>query len=81
MDDKNNLTPLLTIPEAAEQLRVHPEIVRRMVTSGELSAVRLGRAVRIDPKELEQLIQDSKTQEPDDQGLDLWESEGGSSVR
>ncbi len=34
---------LLTVPEAAELLRLHPQTVYEKVQAGELAAVRLGR--------------------------------------
>jgi excisionase family DNA binding protein len=38
---------LLTVKEVAERLRLHPITVRRLIASGRLSAVRIGRAVRV----------------------------------
>lgn len=39
---------LLTVEEAAKELGVHKETVRRRVRSGELASRRVGRAIRID---------------------------------
>jgi excisionase family DNA binding protein len=47
--------PLLTTSEAAERLHVHPRTVQRLVERGELSAVRLGAAVRFDPADVADL--------------------------
>lgn len=38
---------LLTVKEVAERLRLHPITVRRLIASGRLPAVRIGRAVRV----------------------------------
>ena len=38
---------LLTVPEVAERLRVHPITVRRHIKAGRLRAVRVGRSVRV----------------------------------
>jgi excisionase family DNA binding protein len=43
---------LLTTKEAATLLHVHPRTVQRLVERGQLSAVRLGAAVRFDPLDL-----------------------------
>jgi excisionase family DNA binding protein len=38
---------LLTVREVAERLHLHPITVRRLIASGRLAAVRIGRAVRV----------------------------------
>jgi excisionase family DNA binding protein len=38
---------LLTVREVAQELRVSPMTVRRHITAGRLSAVRVGRSIRI----------------------------------
>jgi excisionase family DNA binding protein len=43
---------LLTTTEAARLLHVHPRTVQRLVRSGALSAVHIGRAVRFDSRDL-----------------------------
>lgn len=48
-DNAAELRPhLLTLPEAANQLRVSPRTLRRMVKSGKLTAIRIGRQLRFD---------------------------------
>ena len=48
-------TPLLTTQETASLLRVHPRTVQRLVERGELSAIHVGAAVRIDPADVAEL--------------------------
>jgi excisionase family DNA binding protein len=50
------LDPLLTVDETAALLRVSPRHVRRLIASGELPVVRIGKAVRVRPEDLRQLI-------------------------
>jgi excisionase family DNA binding protein len=48
-DDASELRPhLLTLTEAANQLRISPRTLRRMVESGKLTALRIGRQLRFD---------------------------------
>ena len=44
---------LLPVRAAAERLAVHPATVRRLIARGELSEIRIGRAVRVRVEELE----------------------------
>lgn len=44
---------LLTVAEAAQRLRVSEKSVRRLLASGLLPGLRVGRQIRIDPAELE----------------------------
>lgn len=46
------MTALLTVADVAERLRVSARTVRRLLDTGALPAVRLGRLVRIDPADL-----------------------------
>jgi excisionase family DNA binding protein len=48
--------PLLTFADVAEQLQVSLRTVRRLVDAGELAVIRIGRAVRIDPRDLERFL-------------------------
>ena len=52
---------LLTIPEAAEVLRISPSTLRGWITAGNgPRTVRIGRLVRIDRGDLERFIEDRK---------------------
>jgi len=51
---------LLTVPEVAERLRVHPITVRRLIKAGRLPAVRVGRAVRVRVEDVEAFKQPSR---------------------
>ena len=55
MDDS---TPLLTVAEAAELLRVHSNHVYELIRRGELPHVRLGRVIRLPRHRLEQWIEE-----------------------
>lgn len=55
--ENGNGTPsLLTIQEVAEQLKISEDTAQRLTKRGEIPAVRLGRAVRVRPEDLEQYI-------------------------
>jgi len=51
---------MLTTPQAAERLNVHPETIRRLVKAGKLKAISLSNAsrprLRIDERELQAFI-------------------------
>lgn len=47
---------LLTVAEAAGILRVSPITVRRYIASGRLHCVRLGRLVRVDRSQVEEMV-------------------------
>ena len=47
------MSGLLTVDEAAAELRVHPATIRRMIRRGELAAVKVGKLWRVDPTELQ----------------------------
>lgn len=44
--------PLLTVGEAAIELRVHPETIRRMIRRGDLVGVRIGQCYRVDATQI-----------------------------
>ncbi len=48
-DNPAELRPhLLTLADAAAQLRISPRTLRRMVKSGKMTAIRIGRQLRFD---------------------------------
>jgi excisionase family DNA binding protein len=53
--------PLLTYQRVAEILGVTDRTVWELVRKGELRKVRVGRSVRVDPADLRQFIEDSKS--------------------
>lgn len=49
-------TPLLTVHQVAEALGCSHWTIRRMISRGELKAVRIGQMLRIDPREVRKVI-------------------------
>lgn len=47
----NELTPMLTVDEAAKYLKVHRETILRMIRRGDLAAFKVGTTYRISPDE------------------------------
>lgn len=47
---------LYTLDGAAERLACSPKTVRRMIADGKLKAVRVGRLIRIHPRDLERAL-------------------------
>lgn len=45
-----DLVQLLTVPEVARLLRVHPRTIRRLVADRRLPCVRIGTRVRFEPR-------------------------------
>ena len=43
---------LLTVDEAAAQIRVNPETIRRMIRRGDLAALKVGNVYRVDQDDL-----------------------------
>jgi excisionase family DNA binding protein len=60
------MRPLLTVAEVAELLRLSPRQVRRFIADGRLRVVRLGRAIRIRPQDVEALVASSGQERPRD---------------
>jgi len=52
----NSLRPLLTVGDVAGILNLHPRSIRRLIADGRLPVVRVGRAVRVRPEAVEDLI-------------------------
>jgi excisionase family DNA binding protein len=50
--ERRNPEGYLTVTQAAELLRCHPDTVRSMIARGELAAVKIGHAWRIDANSL-----------------------------
>jgi excisionase family DNA binding protein len=57
--EPNTLAPtrLLTVPEAADRLRLSARMVERLIASGEISPLRIGRSVRLTDVEVEEFIE------------------------
>jgi excisionase family DNA binding protein len=47
------ISPLLDVRRTAERLGLSEKQVRRLIRRGELPALRVGAAVRVDPRELD----------------------------
>ncbi|MGC5627473.1 helix-turn-helix domain-containing protein [Georgenia sp. Z1344] len=68
MVESQGSSPFLTVAEVAESLRVSKMTVYRMVHSGELPAVRVGRSFRVPNAAVDQLISE---------GLQGWDTAEG----
>ena len=53
---------LLTLEDACERLQVSEATIRRLVKDGELRVVRIGRAIRVRPEDLDAFIDGRPTQ-------------------
>ena len=51
---------LLTIPEVAALLRVSTRTVSRLISSGDLPSIKIGRSVRIDREAVNQVVYDNR---------------------
>jgi excisionase family DNA binding protein len=51
-----NASRLVTVDELAALLRLHHRTIRKLIASGELRVVRIGRAVRIREDEVERFL-------------------------
>lgn len=52
---------LLTLDDVCDRLQVSDATIRRLVRDGDLKVVRIGRAVRVRPEDLDAFIQDRLT--------------------
>jgi excisionase family DNA binding protein len=52
---------LLTLPQAAEHLSLSLRSVQRLIQTGALPSIRLGRCIRIDPADLDAMLKEVKT--------------------
>lgn len=68
MTEFDKAPALLTIDEVTDRLRVSRSTFYRAVKSGELPAFKVGGGWRVDPRDLEALIQSRKTR----QGHEVW---------
>ncbi len=57
-DHQDYSRPWMTVPEAAEKMQVSDRTVRRLIKAETLRAHRVGRQLRIDTKDLEDLPHD-----------------------
>lgn len=60
IETQTPLTPLLTVRETADVLRVSERTLWSLTNSGELPAVRVGRSVRYDQNDLAAWIESRK---------------------
>lgn len=56
MDERN----LLTVEQLAKRLSVNPMTVRRMIRRGQIAAVRIGRAIRFRPEDIDAFLESVK---------------------
>jgi excisionase family DNA binding protein len=56
VDRVSRLEPLLTVGETAAILNLSTRTVRRLIASGTIPVVSIGRSVRIRPRDVERLI-------------------------
>lgn len=47
---------LLTVPETAAFFRVSEKTIRRLIKAGDITVVRLGRSVRMNPEVIEKIV-------------------------
>lgn len=57
----------LTVGDVAERLRVHPQTVRAWIARGDLCAIKIGRTIRIAPRDFQQMLERARVPLPPDQ--------------
>jgi excisionase family DNA binding protein len=55
------IEPMLTVPDIARELKLHPNTVRLYIVSGELIAIKLKRKYRIRRADLDDFIERHRT--------------------
>ena len=64
MSDESSKTDVLKVEEAAEEVGVHPETIRRYIRTGKLKAVRVGkRLIRIRREEWQAFLRNGESDE------------------
>jgi excisionase family DNA binding protein len=51
---------LISIQEAADQLKVHPNTIRNFIKQAQLPAIKIGGTIRIDQAELDRITKGNK---------------------
>lgn len=57
-----DMDTLISVPEAAERLRCHPQTVRRLIRAGEIPRVLVGRKIRLRPEDVTAWVEAHTTQ-------------------
>ena len=74
---EHDLRPFLTVERVAARLDVHQNTVKRLIHMRELKAYRVGRQLRVDPKDLDAFLQERVIEQKQQQPGDL-DPAGGS---
>jgi excisionase family DNA binding protein len=57
----NRPEPMLTIKQVANRLSCSPALVLGLIHTGQINAIRLGRAFRVEPEELARFLSTRRT--------------------
>lgn len=63
-ESQGDVEPLLTVADVAEVLRLSVRTVRRLIAEKQLRVVRVGRSVRVRPKDLRSFLGASGQEKP-----------------